>query len=138
MQMQKTDGALSQRLLKRLIKYSSVGMGTYMLDILIIAFLVFVFSAPERFAVGLGFLIGITTNYLVSYYWVFRGTHRNKFVGYAIFVVLAIVGIFAITESVIFLTEQYDMHLLIARTIVAAFVGLINFLVNTFFNFKLL
>lgn len=133
-----TKRVIARRLCVRLAKSTGVGMSTYVLDISIVALLVYVYSFPSQVAIGTGFLIGLTINYLITYYWVFRGTRRNKFTGYAIFAALAIIGIFVITQSVEYLTGEYHMHLLVARTIVAAFVGLVEFLLNTFLNFKLI
>lgn len=130
--------AIAERLLRRLVKYSGVGIGTYILDMGIIAVMVYGLELPFQPSVAVGFFTGLTVNYLLSYHWVFRGTKRDRFVGYIIFATLALFGVFFITRSVVFLIEEYDMHILIARTIVASFVGLTGFFINTFFNFKLI
>lgn len=129
--------SLIDRLFRRLISYSGVGIGTYLLDIAVILLLYRVWQVDPATAIALGFLVGVTVNYLLCYFWVYRGTHRNFKIGLAIFLCLALVGVALITESVTYLVLVHGMPLLLARTLVAAFVGLVNFLLNTFFNFKL-
>lgn len=132
------EPSLLRRLFSRLVKYSGVGFGTFLLDLAIVALLAYSVGIPYPYAVAVGFFIGISTNYLISYIWVFRGTTRNKYAGYAIFLAIAIAGIILITASTAFLVEMLAIPLLIARIMVAGIIGLMNFLLNTFFNFKVL
>lgn len=126
-----------ERLFRRLLSYSGVGIFTYVLDITIIVIAILAFDVHYQHAVAGGFLVGVTINYLLCYFWVYQGTERNFLVGLLIFFALAGLGVVAITYTVSVLVEQYRMPLLIARTLIAAAVGLVNFGFNTFFNFKL-
>lgn len=127
-----------RRLWRRMLMYSAVGIGTFALDLAIIYACTEWLATSDEFALVLGFIVGITTNYLLSYYWVYRGTERNLYTGYTIFVALAVLGSVAIVYSTTWLVDTFALPLLLARTIVAAFVGLANFFINTFFNFRLL
>lgn len=129
--------SLPGRLFKRSIGYTGVGVSTYALDLLLIALMVYVLAVPYTTAVVVGFLIAVSINFLICYHYVYRGTKRNIFLGYAIFICIAGTGAFIVMHSVRFLVEEHEVALLVARTIVAAFVGLGNFLLNTFFNFRL-
>ena len=129
--------SLIDRLFHRLLSYSSVGIASYVLDISIIVLLTRSFDVPYAPAVATGFLIGTSLNYLLCYFWVYRGTERNFLVGLIIFFALAGTGVVAITYAVTYLVETYAIPLLIARTLIACVVGLINFTFNTFLNFKL-
>lgn len=133
-----TQSSFIGRLFSRLLKYSGVGFGTFLLDLAIVALLAYSVGIPYPYAVAIGFFTGISINYLISYFWVFKGTTRNKYAGYIIFLSIAFGGVILITASTTFLVETLALPLLIARTMVAGVIGCINFLLNTFFNFKVL
>lgn len=126
-----------QRLLRRMVQYSAVGIGTFLLDLAIIQIAISYFGASDAVALAIGFAIGVTTNYLLSYYWVYRGTKRSVAVGYIIFTILALLGVVFVIYATIYLAGAFGLPLLVARTIIATFVGIVNFFINTFFNFKL-
>ena len=126
------------RFTQRLLSYSSVGISSYVLDIFIVSMLFYGFGVGREAALVLGFAVGVTFNYLLCYYWVYRGTTRNVYVGLLIFATLATTGIMIILTVTPWLMTQFALPLLIARTISAACIGVINFCINTFFNFKLL
>lgn len=127
-----------RRFFLRLLAYSGVGLTTFLIDISIIAVLYYVFETSYIVAVIAGFLIGVTLNYVSCYFWVYRGTERNFKIGFALFLIAAGAGVLFVTGLVTFLVDQHGVPLLIARSLVAGCVGLINFLINTFLNFKLL
>ena len=119
-------------------QYSVVGIGTFILDLAIIYALTNTKTTSDTTALVIGFGTGITINYLLSYYWVYRGTKRHFLTGFIIFLTLAILGSVCIVFATHALISHFALPLLIARTIVAAAVGFCNFLINTFFNFRLL
>jgi putative flippase GtrA len=122
---------------KRFVRYISVGFSTFLLDM----FLVYAFKTyadfPNWLAVALGFAISVTINFLILYHIVYRGTTRTRLAGYIYFTCLATVGMGFIVMSTLFLLETFALNLYVARTIVASMVGLVGFLINTFFNFKM-
>jgi putative flippase GtrA len=124
-------------LLKRFSKYTLVGVSTYLFDLGIVALLTYGFGMHYTYAVGIGFLIGISVNYQITYHWVFKGTERRKLTGYIIFGLLALLGMTLIMTGTSLLTEQFGLPLLIARTLVGGFLGIVGFLVNSIFNFKM-
>ncbi|MFW6210392.1 MAG: GtrA family protein [Patescibacteria group bacterium] len=126
------------RFSRRLVSYSGVGISTYVLDIFLVSMLVYGFGVAHAPALVAGFGVGVTINYLLCYYWVYRGTRRNLYVGLSIFTFLATSGMLIILTVTPWLMMQFALPLLIARTIAAGCIGLINFCINTFFNFKLI
>ena len=115
-----------------------VGFATFLLDLGILFTLVKFTAVPYSFAVAIGFLIGVSINFSISYYWVYAGTTRRFHHGYFLFLIVAIIGAFVITISTSWLVEVFALPLLVARVMVGGVVGVIGFLLNTFLNFRLL
>lgn len=123
--------------LRRFVQYGLVGMSTYLLDLLLIFVLRTYFQFPDWLAVGIGFLVAVSINYVISYTWVFRGTERDKVSGYVFFLCISIAGLIMIVTSTLFLKNFFSIDLYVARTIVATFIGTCNYLINSIFNFKM-
>jgi len=119
-------------------RYASVGMLTYIIDL----FLIFLFKeylhTPDWAAIGLGFFIAVTINFLLSYHWVFKGTTRSKTSGYMYFCTLAVIGLVVIIPSTLLVQKLFAIDIYYARTVVATAVGLAAFFINSFYNFKIL
>lgn len=124
-------------LFKRFLHYSLVGTSTYAFDLALIYVFKNFLGLTDGISVALGFIIAVSTNFLISYYWVYKGTEQRKLHGYMFFVGLAIAGLFIITFGTLFLQAALGIGLYTARTLVGLFVGTANFLLNTFFNFKM-
>ncbi len=123
---------------RRFVLYSMVGVGTYLFDlILIYCFKTFLFF-PDPLAVGLGFLIAVSTNFLISYLWVFKGTHQTKLKGYLYFIAIATIGLTIIVVGTMAVKTFFSLDLYVARTIIAGFVGTLNYTLNALFNFKMI
>ena len=117
-------------------KYSVVGISTYLLDLSILALLLTFTPLHYLLAVAIGFLVGISVNFLISYHWAFKGTEQKPIRGYVFFVLIAFSGVTIATVSVGFLVIQFSVPVLIARTLVGSLTGTANFLINAVFNFK--
>jgi putative flippase GtrA len=127
----------STTLYHRFIGYSTVGISTYVLDLAILWTLLTFSTVPETWALVIGFLVGVSSNFFLCYYWIYRGTTRSRIVGYSIFVGCATLGVAFVAYTTTYLYETLGLNVYIARTLVAAIIGLINFTINTFFNFRL-
>lgn len=125
-------------LLQRFVQYSSVGVGTFVLDLCLIYLLRTYAHFADVAAVGIAFLIAVSLNYVLSYYWVYRGTKQHLFTGYIIFTLLASTGLMLVLVGTFFVKEAFDTNLYLARSLVAGVVGTANFLINTFFNFRII
>ena len=129
-------------LLKRLIyrgsKYSIGGISTLLLDLVLVYILTTFFAVHINLALVMGFLFGISINYLISYLWVFRGTKRTPIRGYFYFLLIGVLTGLCISFATTALVVHTSLSLLEARVGVAVFAGITNFLLNTFLNFKVL
>lgn len=111
-------------------------MSTYFLDIAIVSLLHYGLAVPVLPALLIGFGIGVFTNYVLCYLVIYRGTEQKFIAGLLIFVSLALVGSVIIITMTPWLQTTFGFPLLIARTCAAGVIGIINFLINTFYNFK--
>lgn len=117
-------------------KYGFVGGGTFLLDLSIVWVLTTLLALNYSIAIAIGFFIGVSVNFLISYRFVFSGTTQTQGRGYRNFLLIACGGAIAISLSTTFLVEYFALTLYIARIIVATVVGIGNFLINALFNFK--
>lgn len=124
-------------LFRRFIQYTGAGGSTFLLDLALVYGLITYLHFSEAVAVALGFLIAITVNFFISYHWVFRGTKRARSTGYLFFVGLAMIGLSVVVSGTLFLYQTFDLSLYLARILVAGVVGTANFLLNNFFNFRM-
>lgn len=123
---------------RRFVLYSMVGVGTYLFDLLLIYLFKTYLNFPDALAVGLGFLIAVSCNFLISYVWVFRGTTQTHVRGYFYFLGIATIGLTIIVVGTLSVRTLFDLDLYVARTIIAGLVGILNYTLNAFFNFKMI
>jgi putative flippase GtrA len=77
---------------------------------------------------ALAFVLGLTTNYLLSIYWVFqKRTFHNKALEYGIFAVLGLLGLGLNQVLIYSLTELADCHYLLSKAVATAVVFFWNF-----------
>jgi putative flippase GtrA len=122
--------------LTRLLKYSSVGVSTFLFDLLLLYVLIDYAKVYYPVATALAFGIAVSINYFLSRRFVFKGTLRSVHAGYGVFVSIALVGLVAITGLMMVFVEILHMHYFPARAIIAGVVGLWNYLMNLYVNFK--
>ena len=123
---------------RRFVQYTMVGVGTYLFDLLLIYIFKTYLNFPDALAVGLGFLIAVSTNYLISYLWVFKGTSQTQLKGYLYFLGIATIGLTIIVVGTLSIRTFFDLDLYVARTIIAGLVGTLNYTLNAIFNFKMI
>jgi putative flippase GtrA len=124
--------------IQRASKYGVVGFGTYLLDLSIVYILNVFFFTPLSLAIAIGFLIGVSINFLISYHWAFAGTKQTKEYGYLYFIGIALCGALGISFATTTLIEISALPLVISRTIVALCVGTVSFVLNARYNFRVL
>lgn len=122
--------------LVRLLKYTAVGVTTFLFDLLLLYLFSDHLGMHYALATPLAFGIAISVNYFVSRRFVFRGTLRSVHAGYGIFILIAAVGMAAVTGLMVLFVEVLRLPYLPARVIVAGIVGLWNYLMNLYVNFK--
>jgi len=122
----------------RAIRYTASGTSTYLFDLGIVFLLATYTSINLNAIIAFGFLVGMSINFFICYFWTFRGTEQTVPRGYTIFILLALLGTFMISYGTTFVMETFDLPLLIARIIVAFCLGCMGFVVNGILNFKVL
>ncbi len=122
--------------MRRFFRYAVVGVSTLLFDLLLLALLTELLGVPYYIATPFAFLVAVTINYAFSRAHVFRGTGRNLHHGYAYFISIALLGAFITTSGVALLVSLFSLYYLLARILVAGFVGMGNYLLNLHFNFK--
>jgi putative flippase GtrA len=127
---------IDSRGIKRFFKYSSVGFGTFMLDLVLLWTMVEKLGVNYLVATGSAFLIAVSINYLVSRKIVFNITKTKLVSGYINFIVIATFGIILTTGSVAVLTYLFGFYYLFARILTAGMVGIFNYILNLRYNFK--
>lgn len=122
--------------LRRAGMYLAVGISTFFIDFLILYTMTTWGEVHYPIAAGVGFLIGISLNYILSQRYVFRYSARKFPQGYAYMVLAAAVGMLATTGLTVLLVEMAGIYYLTARVMVAGLVGIGNYLFNLYLNFK--
>lgn len=122
--------------LRRFLRYSAVGVGTFGLDLALLYIATSIVGIPYYISTPGAFLIAVSVNYAISRRHVFAKTERTWHHGFAYFGSVAIVGAMATTSLVTSLVSLFGLYYLTARIIVAGLVGMGNYLFNLFFNFK--
>ncbi len=121
---------------KRFIRYSSVGFLTFCIDLLLLLFLTAYLKVPYLPATAGSFLIAVSGNYLISRRYVFRHTKRGMHAGYIYFLQFALLGMAVTTGLMWLLLSLAPLPVLYARVIIAAFVGIGNYLANLHLTFR--
>lgn len=122
--------------LQRFLKYASVGTSTFLFDLLLLYILIDYVKIYYPLATALAFGVAVSINYFISRRFVFTGTLRSVHAGYGMFLSIALVGMGAVTGLMVVFVEVFHLSYLPARVIIAGIVGLWNYLMNLYVNFK--
>jgi putative flippase GtrA len=122
--------------LVRFLKYASVGGSTFVFDLFLLYLLIDYFKIYYVLATAIAFGVAVSINYFLSRRFVFKGTLRSVHEGYGIFILIALVGMGTVTGLMMLFVEVFHMHYLPARIIIASIVGLWNYFMNLYVNFK--
>ena len=120
----------------RFLKYSSVGVSTFLFDLFLLYFFIDFLKIYYVYATATAFGIAVSINYVLSRRFVFHGTLRSAHAGYGIFILIALVGLGAVTGLMVFFIEVRHMHYFPSRIIIAGMVGMWKYLMNLYVNFK--
>lgn len=128
--------AIDRRGMLRFARYSSVGVGTFLLDLMLLFVLTDWMHVHYIVATGIAFFFAVSLNYFISRKTVFRGSERSLKGGYFNFIIFALVGMGASMVGMYVLVSVLALYYIYARVAVAAFVGMWNYLMNLYVNFK--
>ncbi len=125
---------ITNRALRDLVKYIIVGGGAFVVDYLVLFFVVTI-GGHYIVATLLGFAAGVTTNYLLCLKWVWKGSQATTFKDIFIFTAIGIAGL-GITIALMWLSvDIFSVDARIAKSYTAALVLLWNFTLRKIFVF---
>jgi len=121
----------------QLIRYTFVGGLAFIIDFSTLFFLTNYLNLYYLISAGIAFLLGLTTNYLLSISWVFaRRTVENRKLEFMLFMLIGIIGL-ALNELFLwFFTDILLMYYLISKIITTFFIYLWNFFARKFILFN--
>jgi putative flippase GtrA len=112
----------------QLLRYAFVGGLAFVVDFGSLYVLTDCLGVYYLHSAALAFLVGLTTNYLLSVLWVFqKRTFQNRFVEYMIFGLLGVLGLVLNQGLMYFLTEDVRCHYLFSKMLATGLVFLWNF-----------
>lgn len=127
----------TQNVLVQLFRYTFVGGIAFLVDFSALFLFTRYLGIHYLVSAGLGFCLGVATNYSLSISWVFS-VHRfsSRNVEFGIFALIGIVGL-ALNEALIwFFTEIVLFHYLASKVAATFFVYLWNFFSRRFLLFQ--
>jgi len=122
--------------LKRFLKYVVIGVSTFIFDLILLYICTDILKINYILATGIAFTIAISVNYFFSRHFVFKGTLRAIHTGYFAFMAIASIGVGIAMLGMAILVGVFHFEFLDSRIIIAAIVGIWNYLINLFVNFK--
>lgn len=122
--------------LVRFIRYSTVGVGTFALDLGLLFLFTDYLGIHYLLSAGLAFVVAVTLNYILSRRHVFSETERPLASGYAYFVGIAFLALVAIIMLMYLAVDILHLNYLVSRIFIAGMVGIGTYLMNLYFNFR--
>ncbi len=121
----------------QLFRYTFVGGIAFIVDFTSLFVLTGFLGIHYLISAMVAFLLGLTTNYLLSITWVFnKRTLNNRLHEIIIFAVIGAVGLGLNEFFIWFFTEKMSVHYLGSKVISTVFVYLWNFLARRFVLFS--
>lgn len=119
----KTDSAIVQ-----FLRYGLVGGAAFVVDFSSLVFLTSVMQIHYLWSAAIAFVLGLTTNYLMSVSWVFATRAlSNKYLEFGIFAWIGVIGLGLNEVFMWFFTEKWLCHYTVSKIISTVLVFLWNF-----------
>lgn len=122
--------------LNRFFKYSVVGVSTFALDLFLLFLLIDIFHWNYLVATGGAFIVAISLNYLISRNVVFKYSVRSLSAGYISFLLISGIGLLLVVAGMYVFVEMMALNYIVSRIFIAGFVGIWNYSMNLYVNFK--
>jgi putative flippase GtrA len=121
----------------QLFRYTFVGGIAYIVDFGSLYALTEFLNIHYLRSAAFAFLLGLTTNYILSVNWVFgRRVVRNRFLEFAIFGSIGVIGL-GLNEVLIWVfTEYVHLHYLLSKVVSTVFIYAWNFSARKFILFN--
>jgi putative flippase GtrA len=127
---------MKSRALKRFLKYTVIGVSTFAFDLALLYLFTDLFAWHYIISTGAAFTVAISVNYFLSRKYVFKGTLKSIGKGYIAFMSIACLGVFLAMAGMELFVGILHFEFLHSRVIIAAIVGIWNYLMNLYVNFK--
>ena len=121
---------------RRFLRYTFSGTSTFVLDFLLLWFLNGALNIHYIPAATVSYTLATVVHYYIVRNWAFTGTKRQIIVGYVYFSIIVGAGLVLNLLLLAFFVEIISVHILLARFISGIFVGIWNYALNLFLNFK--
>ena len=123
--------------LKRFFKYTAIGTTTFVLDLGLLYLFNDFFNLNYLFSAGVASLISVSINYYFARKILFSKTNRKFDHGYYYFILITGIGLIFIILLMALLVEVFNLDPFTSRISIAGVIGMWNYLMNLFFNFKM-
>ncbi|MBP7806835.1 GtrA family protein [Candidatus Gracilibacteria bacterium] len=126
----------SRKSLVRFSKYSSIGVSTFVGDLLLLFIFTDIFGIHYIISAGVAFLLAVSINYSLSRRLVFVGSDRSAKSGYILFMMITGIGLIFVMALMYIFVDIFGFDYIFSRVIIAGVVGMWNYLMNLYFNFR--
>ena len=123
--------------LVQLFRYGFVGGAAFVVDYGSLWFLTEVCGMHYLLSAAIAFILGLTTNYLLSTRWVFSDSRlENRWAEFAVFALIGVVGL-GLNELIMWAgTDLMHLHYMLSKVISTAIVFFWNFFARKFILFN--
>tara|TARA_B100001540_G_C15397017_1_gene457083 strand:+ start:131 stop:586 length:456 start_codon:yes stop_codon:yes gene_type:complete len=129
-------GGYANTKIERFIRYSISGVITFILDFAILWFFIYFVHLHYMPSATISFIFATLVHYYIVRHWAFQGTEREIISGYIIFSIIALSGLLLTLGLLAFFVESLSFNIYISRLFAGFFVGIWNYNLNLFWNFK--
>ena len=126
----------SRKSLVRFSTYSSIGVSTFVGDLLLLFIFTDIFGIHYIISAGVAFLLAVSINYSLSRRFVFVGSDRSAKSGYILFMMITGIGLIFVMALMYIFVDILGFDYIFSRVIIAGVVGMWNYLMNLYFNFR--
>ncbi len=135
--LQKLINHKTDKIHLQLFRFFIVGGIAFIIDFTTLFALTHYFGIYYLISAFIAFILGITTNYILSIKWVFnkRSIDNNK-IEFGIFAFLGVIGL-TLTESLLwFFTQQLNIYYLYSKIFSSFIIFFFNFFIRKFLLFR--
>jgi len=120
----------------RFLKYTLVGASTFLFDLVLLLILTEKIGLGPTGGAGLAYFIAVSTNFWFSHKYVFSKTKSPRHKNYLSFMIISVVGVLLVISLMFVFVNIFSFNYLASRIIIAGITGFWNYLMNLYFNFK--
>lgn len=127
---------VDQKGIQRFIKYSFVGVSTFLVDLLLLYIFTHFLHINVYGATSVAFLLAVSLNHYISSRHVFSQSLTPHAKSYIRFIAIALCALLATVFFMYLLVGVSGVHYMLARLLTASAVGIASYLYNLYNNFK--